>query len=78
MRVGEHGFEAASSGITSRASIVQVDSTHDIPRPGNKMRSRHIDTLVIGGGVVGMSVAYGFARAGDSVCVLDGSDDAFR
>ncbi|SOY77758.1 Opine oxidase subunit B [Cupriavidus taiwanensis] len=42
------------------------------------MRSRHIDTLVIGGGVVGMSVAYGFARAGDSVCVLDGSDDAFR
>lgn len=38
----------------------------------------HIDTLVVGGGVVGMSIAYGLARAGDAVCVLDGSDDAFR
>ena len=37
-----------------------------------------IDTLVVGGGVVGMSVAYGLARAGDRVCVLDGADDAFR
>lgn len=39
---------------------------------------RHIDTLVVGGGVVGMSIAYGLVRAGDVVCVLDGSDDAFR
>lgn len=39
---------------------------------------RSIDTLVVGGGVVGMSVAYGLARAGESVRVLDGSDDAFR
>lgn len=39
---------------------------------------RHIDTLVVGGGVVGMSIAYGLARTGDAVCVLDGSDDAFR
>lgn len=40
--------------------------------------ARHIDTLVLGGGVVGMSIAYGLARAGESVRVLDGSDDAFR
>ena len=39
---------------------------------------REIDTLVLGGGVVGMSVAYGLARAGEKVRVLDGSDDAFR
>jgi glycine/D-amino acid oxidase-like deaminating enzyme len=37
-----------------------------------------IDTLVIGGGVVGMSIAYGLARAGERVRVLDGADDAFR
>lgn len=39
---------------------------------------RDIDTLVVGGGVVGMSIAYGMARAGDRVCVLDGEDDALR
>lgn len=39
---------------------------------------REIDTLVIGGGVVGMSVAYGLARAGERVRVLDEGDDAFR
>ena len=37
-----------------------------------------IDTLVVGGGVVGLSIGYGLARAGDSVCVLDGCDDALR
>jgi len=37
-----------------------------------------IDTLVIGGGIVGASIAYGLARAGGSVCVLDGADDALR
>lgn len=37
-----------------------------------------VDTLVVGGGVVGLSIGYGLARAGDSVCVLDGSDDALR
>lgn len=42
------------------------------------MTDHHIDTLVVGGGVVGMSMAYGLARAGEAVCVLDGSDDAFR
>ena len=40
--------------------------------------ARTVDTLVLGGGVVGMSVAYGLARAGESVRVLDGADDAFR
>jgi glycine/D-amino acid oxidase-like deaminating enzyme len=40
--------------------------------------NREIDTLVIGGGVVGMSVAYGLARAGERVLVLDEGDDAFR
>ncbi len=36
------------------------------------------DTLVIGGGVVGMSVAYGLARAGERVQLLDEGDDAYR
>ena len=37
-----------------------------------------VDTLVIGGGVVGMSIAYGLARAGERVRLLDEGDDAFR
>ena len=37
-----------------------------------------VDTLVIGGGIVGMSVAYGLARAGERVRLLDEGDDAFR
>lgn len=45
--------------------------------PCNKA-SGEFDTLVVGGGVVGMSIAYGMARAGDRVCVLDGEDDAMR
>lgn len=36
------------------------------------------DTLVIGGGLVGLSLAYGLARAGDRVVVLDEGDTAFR
>lgn len=36
------------------------------------------DTIVIGGGVVGMSVAYGLARAGERVLLLDEGDDAYR
>lgn len=36
------------------------------------------DTVVIGGGVVGMSIAYGLVKAGDKVIVLDEGDDAFR
>lgn len=36
------------------------------------------DTLVLGGGVVGLSIAYGLARAGTPVRVLDGGDVAFR
>lgn len=37
-----------------------------------------VDTLIIGGGVVGMSVAYGLAREGDRVRLLDEGDIAFR
>lgn len=36
------------------------------------------DTLVIGGGIVGMAIAYGLARSGVSVEVIDEGDDAFR
>jgi glycine/D-amino acid oxidase-like deaminating enzyme len=39
---------------------------------------REVDTLVIGGGIVGMSVAYGLARAGERVRLLDEGDNAFR
>ncbi len=37
-----------------------------------------IDTIVVGGGIIGMSVAYGLARAGQRVTVLDQGDDVFR
>ncbi|MBP6813415.1 MAG: FAD-binding oxidoreductase [Burkholderiaceae bacterium] len=37
-----------------------------------------VDTLVIGGGLVGLCVAYGLARAGQRVRVLDEGDVAFR
>lgn len=40
--------------------------------------TRSFDTLVIGGGVVGLSVAYGLTRAGDRVQLLDEGDDAYR
>lgn len=36
------------------------------------------DFLIIGGGVVGMAVAYGLLRAGLRVTVLDGGDDTLR
>jgi glycine/D-amino acid oxidase-like deaminating enzyme len=38
----------------------------------------NLDTIVVGGGVVGLSIAYGLARAGERVCLLDEGDDAFR
>ena len=37
-----------------------------------------LDTIVVGGGVVGLSIAYGLARAGERVRLLDQGDDAFR
>lgn len=37
-----------------------------------------LDCLVVGGGVVGTSIAYGLAKAGDRVVLLDEGDDAFR
>ncbi|MGX5733827.1 NAD(P)/FAD-dependent oxidoreductase [Bosea thiooxidans] len=39
---------------------------------------RDLDTIVIGGGVVGLSIAYGLAKAGERVRLLDEGDDAFR
>lgn len=42
------------------------------------MRTREFDTVVLGGGVVGVSIGYGLAGAGERVCVLDEGDDAFR
>jgi glycine/D-amino acid oxidase-like deaminating enzyme len=36
------------------------------------------DVIVIGGGIVGASVAYGLARKGHSALLLDEGDDAFR
>ncbi|MEH6359740.1 MAG: FAD-dependent oxidoreductase [Amylibacter sp.] len=35
-------------------------------------------TMIIGGGVVGLSVAYGLLKQGQDVVVLDGADDDFR
>ena len=35
-------------------------------------------TIVIGGGLLGMAVAYGLARLGQDVCVLDEGDTALR
>ncbi len=37
-----------------------------------------VDTLIIGGGIVGTALAYGFARAGERVHLLDEGDDAYR
>lgn len=42
------------------------------------LSNKTFDTAVIGGGVVGMSLAYGLARAGERVCLLDEGDDALR
>lgn len=39
---------------------------------------RDIDTLVVGGGVVGMAIAYGLVTSGERVRLLDEGDDAFR
>ena len=39
---------------------------------------RDADCLVVGGGMVGAAIAYGLARAGERVTLLDEGDDAFR
>lgn len=36
------------------------------------------DVIVVGGGLVGMALAYGLARSGAAVTVLDEGDDAYR
>jgi hydrogen cyanide synthase HcnC len=35
-------------------------------------------TLIVGGGVVGLSLAYGLLNAGEEVTVIDGADDDYR
>ena len=42
------------------------------------MSSRDADVLVLGGGLVGTAVAYGLARLGQRVLVLDEGDIAHR
>lgn len=37
-----------------------------------------MSTIIIGGGVVGLSIAYGLLKQGTEVTVLDGADDDFR
>lgn len=41
-------------------------------------RADEFDTVVVGGGVVGLSLAYGLARLGERVQLLDEGDDAYR
>ncbi|WP_250515857.1 FAD-dependent oxidoreductase [Caballeronia sp. INDeC2] len=40
--------------------------------------ARRFDIVVAGGGLVGMAIAYGLARAGKRVAVCDGADSAHR
>lgn len=42
------------------------------------MNTAASDVLVIGGGLVGSAIAWGLARAGATVCLLDEGDDAIR
>jgi len=42
------------------------------------MSSKHAEITIIGGGVVGLSVALGLLQAGRRVCVLDGADSDAR
>jgi hydrogen cyanide synthase HcnC len=41
-------------------------------------KSREFDVAVLGGGLVGSAIAFGLARAGQRVAVLDEGDTAFR
>src|SRR5262249_25444321 len=47
------------------------------PRRGN-VKHEAYDSIVIGGGALGTCVAYGLARSGERVCVIDEEDQAFR
>lgn len=44
----------------------------------NHTVSNTADVIVVGGGLVGMAVTYGLAKAGTNTLVLDQGDDAFR
>lgn len=45
--------------------------------PSSPFATDH-DTIVVGGGVVGLAIGVGLARAGERVCLLDEGDEAFR
>ena len=49
-----------------------------MPDSGADSRRATYEVAVVGGGVIGMSVAYGLARLGRRTVVFDGGDTAFR
>lgn len=46
--------------------------------PGSKYKITEPDTVVVGGGIVGASIAFGLVRSGERVVLLDEGDVAFR
>lgn len=68
--------------------IYLADFTHAPGFPGNdsvscvpharRSSTLDFDVIVIGGGTVGASIAYGLAKAGQRVAILDGSDTDAR
>src|SRR6266849_10187786 len=47
-------------------------------RAAGREQMRHFDAIVIGGGLVGMAIGYGLARAGLAVALVDEGDVAYR
>src|SRR5713226_8352053 len=47
-------------------------------RAAGREAMRHFDAIVIGGGLVGMAIGYGLARAGLAVALVDEGDVAYR
>ena len=66
--VGRFGPDSKGSPIDVGRGSVSV----------SRMQTTAADTTVIGGGVVGLSVAFGLLRAGHKVTVLDGADTDHR
>ncbi len=47
-------------------------------RPASRIETDTADTVVVGGGIFGIAIAYGLQRLGCDTLVLDGGDDALR